>query len=66
MFHSRMEHIIIYFYFVRDQIIKYQLCVSYFHTSNQLIDSLRKTLIRYFSCIDTRLASLTEFNLVKI
>ncbi|KAJ4706711.1 Retrovirus-related Pol polyprotein from transposon TNT 1-94 [Melia azedarach] len=46
VFHSRMKHIAIDFYFVRDQVLNKRLRVSHVHTHDQLADSLTKTVSR--------------------
>ncbi|KAK0605807.1 hypothetical protein LWI29_030936 [Acer saccharum] len=46
IFHSRMKHIAIDFYFVRDQVARKQLRVAHVHTNDQLADSLTKPLNR--------------------
>ena len=47
IFHSRMKHIAIDFYFVRDQVVRRQLRVSHLHSTDQLANSLRKPLVRH-------------------
>ena len=46
VFHSRMKHITIDFHFVREQVVRRQLCVSHVHMVDQLADSLTKPLTR--------------------
>ncbi|KAK0608463.1 hypothetical protein LWI29_031040 [Acer saccharum] len=46
MFHSRMKHVVIDFFFVRDQVARKQLRVAHVHTNDQLADSLTKSLNR--------------------
>ena len=46
IFHNRMKHVAIDFFFVRDQVAKGQLRVSHVHTNDQLADSLTKALPR--------------------
>jgi hypothetical protein len=44
VFHSRMKHIVIDFYFVRDHVSKGLLRVSHVSTTDQLVDALTKPL----------------------
>ena len=46
IFHSRMKHVAIDFFFVRDQVARQQLRISHVHTNDQLADSLTKPLSR--------------------
>ncbi|KAK1567230.1 hypothetical protein Q3G72_009608 [Acer saccharum] len=46
IFHSRMKHVAIDFFFVRDQVARQQLRVYHVHTNDQLADSLTKPLSR--------------------
>jgi hypothetical protein len=46
VFHSRMKHVAIDFFFVRDQVARKQLRIAHVHTKDQLADSLTKTLSR--------------------
>ena len=46
VFHSRMKHIAIDFYFVQEQVVRHQLRISHVHTADQLADSLTKPLTR--------------------
>ena len=42
--HSRMKHLAIDYYFVRDLIQSFELCVVHFSTDDQLTDTLTKSL----------------------
>ena len=44
IFHSRMKHVAIDFYFVRDQVEKKQIEVKHIHSADQLADALTKPL----------------------
>ncbi|KAK0601109.1 hypothetical protein LWI29_021345 [Acer saccharum] len=44
IFHSRMKHVAIDFFFVQDQVARQQLRISHVHTNDQLADSLTKPL----------------------
>ncbi|KAK0580290.1 hypothetical protein LWI29_000376 [Acer saccharum] len=46
IFHSRMKHVAIDFFFVRDQVARHQLRVAHVNTKDQLADSLTKALSR--------------------
>ncbi|KAK0590666.1 hypothetical protein LWI29_030141 [Acer saccharum] len=46
IFHSRMKHVAIDFFFVRDQVARKQLRVAHVNTKDQLVDSLTKALSR--------------------
>ncbi|KAK0591398.1 hypothetical protein LWI29_001105 [Acer saccharum] len=46
VFHSRMKHIAIDFFFVWDQVARKQLRIAHVHTKDQLADSLTKALSR--------------------
>ncbi|KAL5820074.1 hypothetical protein ACOSQ4_023916 [Xanthoceras sorbifolium] len=46
IFHSRMKHVAIDFFFVRDQVARQQLRVAHVNTKDQLADSLTKALSR--------------------
>lgn len=47
VFHSRMKHIAVDFHFVRDQVATGCLHVFHVYTSDQLVDSLTKPLLRF-------------------
>lgn len=58
--------IVIGFHFIKNQIVRYQLCLYHIHIFVQLANSSQNLfLIRYFYYIILRLISLTKVQLAK-
>ncbi|KAK0579771.1 hypothetical protein LWI29_031125 [Acer saccharum] len=66
IFHSRMKHVAIDFFFARDQVARHQLRVAHVKMKDQLADSLTKALARkHFQDHRSKIGVLAESSILR-